>query len=156
MALSVAVGCASRPEPIDATGQLPSAERPMTIPDSEIGLAHGTAFEQPRQEPIRFNSVDPGDSATRPRPNSKFPPVVPHSVEDLGPITKTDNPCLDCHDPEAAAYGDAPAVPPSHLIDLRRSPDVSGDEVVGARYLCVSCHVAQTETRPLVGNSSGR
>jgi cytochrome c-type protein NapB len=122
------------------------------VPDSEIGLASGTAFEQPEQKPIAFNNVDPGESELRPRPNADFPPAIPHTVDDLETITLTENSCFDCHDPEAAADMGAVAIPASHQVDIRRSPDVTGKEVVGSRWVCTSCHVAQTDTEPLVAN----
>lgn len=156
VSIALTLSCASGgPEP-DAELQAPAqtTEASNTVADSEIGLAAGTAFEQPAQAPIAFNSVDPGESELRPRPNSEFPPVIPHSVEDIDPISQIENPCMDCHGPEAAMYSDAPAVPPSHQVDLRRSPDSQGDEVVGARWVCTSCHVAQTDDAALVDNRS--
>ncbi len=156
VSIALAMSCASgSPDPdADSTAEARSvAAAPSAVPDSEIGLATGTAFEQPVQAPIAFNTVDPGESELRPRPNADFPPVISHSVEDLDPITHVENPCLDCHGSEAAVYSNAPAVPPSHEVDLRRSPDTEGDEVVGARWICTSCHVAQTDTEPLVANS---
>ncbi len=125
--------------------QAPVPEAVATIPDSEIGLAAGTAFEQPPQAPIKFNTVDPGDSELQARPNAEFPPVIPHSIEDLGPITLTENPCLDCHNADVAEDMGAVAVPASHRMDLRNSPGVVGDEVTGARLVCISCHVEMTE-----------
>ena len=130
----------------------PPAASAAGVPDSEIGLAAGTAFEQPVQEPIAVNQVDPGESELRPRPNPDFPPAIPHSVDDMETITLTENSCFDCHDPEAAADMGAVAIPASHQVDLRRSPDVTGKEVVGSRWVCTSCHVAQTDTDPLVAN----
>ena len=128
---------------------------PASVPDSEIGLAPGTVFEQPPQEPIAFNRKDPGESELRPRPNDEFPPPIPHAIEDLGTVTLTENPCLECHDPEAAPDMGAPAAPATHRVDRRRSPEVTGEETVGARWVCTSCHVAQTDTEPLVANSKG-
>jgi len=156
VSITLTLSCASGGPKPDAELQAPAqpAEVSGTVSDSEIGLAAGTAFEQPAQAPIAFNSVDPGESEIRSRPNSEFPPVIPHSVEDIDPISRTENPCMDCHGPEAAIYSDAPAVPPSHQVDLRRSPDSQGDEVVGARWVCTSCHVAQTDEAALVNNSS--
>ena len=155
LAIVISLSCSSSSPPPDATATAaPLLVNAPATPESEIGLAPGTAFEQPAQAPIKFNTVDPGESEVQPRPNSEFPPVIPHSVEDLGTITRTENACLDCHSPEAAAYSDAPALPPSHEVDLRRSPDSQGDEVVGARWVCTSCHVAQTEVAPLVANTS--
>lgn len=156
VSVGLTLSCASGGPTPDAETEASAqpAEVSSTVSDSEIGLAAGTAFEQPAQAPIAFNSVDPGESEIRPRPNSEFPPVIPHSVEDIDPISQTENPCMDCHGPEAAMYSDAPAVPPSHRVDLRRSPDSQGDEVVGARWVCTSCHVAQTDAAALVENSS--
>jgi cytochrome c-type protein NapB len=128
----------------------PVAEVAIATPDSEIGLAPGTAYEQPPQSAIAFNTVDPGDSELRVRPNAEFPPVIPHSVEDLGPISIGENPCLDCHNTDVAEDMGAVAVPASHRMDLRNSPGVVGDQVTGARLICTSCHVEQTGAEPLV------
>lgn len=126
------------------------------IPDSKIGLAPGTAFEQPEQLPIAFNTAEPGESEQRPRPNADFPPAIPHSIADLGPITLSENPCLDCHDPDAAPDMGAPALPASHQVDLRTSPEVQGNDVAGARWVCTSCHVELTDTEPLVAREPVR
>ncbi len=152
--LAVALGCSSGapdkdgPEP--AARPAPTPQAVKTIPDSEIGLAAGTAFQQPAQAPIAFNRVDPGESELRVPPNAEFPPVIPHSVEDLGPITLSENPCLDCHNADIAEEMGAVPVPASHRMDLRNAPGGIGDEVTGARLVCTSCHVAQTGTEPLV------
>ncbi len=37
-----------------------------------------------------------------------------------------------------------------HYRDLRNAPDVTRDEIAGARYDCTICHVAQTGAEPLV------
>ena len=157
--LVLAMSCSSGTPPADidtAATTAPPAAAPASMPDSEIGLAAGTAFEQPEQAPIAFNQVDPGESELRPRPNVEFPPAIPHSIEDFDAITLVENPCLECHDPEMAPDMGAPAVPASHQVDLRRTPDVIGEEAVGARWVCTSCHVAQTDTEPLVANTAPR
>jgi len=158
-ALFLVMSCSSGAPPADidtAATAPPPAAAPATVPDSEIGLATGTAFEQPEQAPIAFNQVDPGESELRPRPNNQFPPAIPHSIEDFGAITLAENPCLECHDAAVAPDMGAPAVPASHHVDLRRTPDVTGEESVGARWVCTSCHLAQTDTEPLVANKAPR
>ena len=147
LSLALVVSCSSSgPEEAAAPpAKAPAAEAVSTIPDSEIGLAAGTAFEQPPQAPIKFNAADPGDSEIQARPNAEFPPVIPHSVEDLDPITLTENPCLDCHNVDIAQDMGAVAVPASHRMDLRNSPGEFGDTVTGARLVCTSCHVEMTE-----------
>jgi cytochrome c-type protein NapB len=126
----------------------------QTVAESEIGLAPGTALEQPPQAPIAFNQIDPGESELRPRPNQEFPPVIPHSIADLETITLDENSCLECHSPEVAVDMGAVALPKSHFVDLRRSPDVTDRETAGSRWVCTSCHVEQTDAKPLVANSS--
>jgi cytochrome c-type protein NapB len=158
-ALVLTLSCTSGAPPADtdtAATAAPSAAAAAPVPDSEIGLAPGTAFEQPEQAPIAFNQVDPGESELRPRPNAEFPPPIPHSIADLETITLSENSCLECHDPEMAPDMGAPAVPASHQVDLRRTPDVTGEEVVGARWVCTSCHLTQTDTEPLVANTARR
>ena len=120
------------------------------IPDSRIGLAAGTAFDQPTQGPIAFNDADPGESEPRTPPNGDFPPVIPHSIQDLQAITRAENACLSCHEASAAADLGAPALPASHEVDLRYTPETQDDEIVGARWVCTSCHVEQTRATPLV------
>ena len=158
-ALVLTLSCTSGVPPADtdtaATASPPPAA-PASILDSEIGLAAGTAFEQPEQAPITFNQVDPGESELRPRPNAEFPPPIPHSIADLETITLSEHSCLECHDAAVAPDMGAPAVPASHQVDLRRTPDVTGEELVGARWVCTSCHLAQTDTEPLVANTAPR
>ena len=149
LSLSFVLSCSSSgPDESSAPPAESPAPAPVAVvstPDSEIGLAPGTAFEQPPQAPIAFNRVDPGESELRARPNAEFPPVIPHSVEDFEPITMTENPCLDCHNADVAEDMGAVAVPASHRMDLRNSPGEYGDEVTGARLVCTSCHVEMTE-----------
>jgi nitrate reductase cytochrome c-type subunit len=147
LSLALVVSCSSSgpDEAAAPPAQPPAPEAVATIPDSEIGLATGTAFEQPPQAPIVFNAVDPGESELSARPNAEFPPVIPHSIQDLDPITLSENPCLDCHNADVAEDMGAVAVPASHRMDLRNSPGEFGDEVTGARLVCTSCHVEMTE-----------
>ena len=149
-ALILVLSCTSGAPP--ARGTTAPVARSLT--ESEVGLASGTAFDQPPQAPIAFNQVDPGESELRPRPNAEFPPVIPHSIADLETITLTENSCLECHDPAVAVDVGAVALPRSHFVDLRRSPQRKGNEVVGSRWVCTSCHVAQTYAEPLVANPS--
>jgi cytochrome c-type protein NapB len=153
-ALILVLSCTSGGPPPAEETEAPAVT--ASIPDSEVGLAPGTAFEQPPQAPIAFNRIDPGESELQPRPNTEFPPVIPHSIDDLETITTEENSCLECHGTSVAADMGAVAVPGSHLVDLRRSPEETGESVSGARWVCTSCHVAQTETDPLVAISSSR
>ena len=157
LVLVVSLSCATGGPPAEPGAQAATPTDTSTgVSDSEIGLAPGTAFEQPTQAPVAFNSKDPGESTLRPRPNLQYPPAIPHTIEDLEVITLGENSCLECHDASVAEDFGAVAVPASHRVDLRRAPETTGEDVVGARWVCTSCHVPQTDTEPLVENPSSR
>jgi nitrate reductase cytochrome c-type subunit len=73
-------------------------------------------------------------------------------VEDFLPITQKQNACLDCHAVKEKKPGEPPPIPPSHYTDYRNAPGRVGGQVVGARYVCVSCHAASTDAPDLVEN----
>lgn len=84
------------------------------------------------------------------------PPQIPHTVEDMFPITLDENECLECHHPENAISKEDVPVPESHFraaVMGKGGPDdpmiwVVRDykkltDVVGARYNCNMCHTPQ-------------
>ncbi len=150
LALGFVVSCTTGGPQADNNTTTATAAPPVTISESEIGLAPGTAREQPPQAPIAFNEVEAGESELRARPNAEFPPAIPHSIDDLETITLSENSCLECHHQSVAEDMGAVAVPSSHRVDLRRSPGTTGSEVAGSRWVCTSCHVAQTDSKALV------
>lgn len=124
------------------------------VPDNEVGLSRGSVFETLSPAAVPANESAPGEIAPPQRPNEEAPAVIPHGVADFLPISADSNMCLDCHALETKEEGEPTPIPASHYIDLRNAPAKKGSEVAGARYLCVSCHVEQTATEPLVGNSA--
>ena len=106
--------------------------------------AAAPAFEPP--------DTRPGRSTRLPRAWEGQPPLVPHSLRGLTPITATSNACVRCHGRAGATSGPPPA-PPSHFIDLREAPGVARPQVSGARWNCTACHVPQTMAPPLVGTT---
>ena len=133
-----------------------AAEQP--IADQDLGLAKGSVFDVLIPPVSTVNSSDPGDDPRVRRAFDTAPPQVPHAVADFMPISRVDNWCIDCHrtDWTAPEEGEATPIPFSHYMDLRGASKEIGEEVVGARWVCVSCHVAVTEAPVLVGNSFGR
>jgi len=122
-------------------------------PDTSLGLSKTSVFDVPAPEPVRDPTADPGDTGPLPRAYAKAPPLIPHAIADMLPITRDDNLCMDCHMIEEAGEGEPTPIPKSHYTDLRRAPGVVGETVAGARYNCVACHVAPTGAKPLVGNT---
>jgi len=97
-----------------------------------------------------------GESKKLARDFPDAPPQIPHTVEDMYPITMDDNECLDCHHPENATSKEDLPLPESHFeapIMGKGDPGDSmvwvvkdyekNDDVFGARYNCDMCHTAQ-------------
>ncbi|RUM72282.1 MAG: nitrate reductase cytochrome c-type subunit; periplasmic nitrate reductase electron transfer subunit, partial [Sulfurovum sp.] len=111
------------------------------------------------------------------------PPMIPHSVEGLLPITKNNNQCLGCHMPDVAPSVGATPIPPTHFIDYRPTTVYKNGElvkegkVVGlkgdignvgdiklakkkklnhlyeGRYNCSQCHAPQANVQTAVANT---
>jgi cytochrome c-type protein NapB len=121
---------------------------PAGVPDSDLGLSKTSVFDTPEPVVVNAESSDPGDKPTVPRATADMAPRIPHRVSDLGPITLAKNPCMGCHDGSGGTE-----IPDSHKTNLRLAPGKIGDKLVGARTVCISCHVAQTDAKPLVENT---
>jgi cytochrome c-type protein NapB len=125
----------------------------VAIPDTGIGLSASALTDVP--DPLLFERVssDPGDVPLPLRAFEDAPPAIPHTLEDMLPITLTENLCVECHWLEEKAPGDPTPIPKSHFEDLRHAPGKQQDTVPGARYLCISCHTMQSDAKPLVRSS---
>ncbi len=84
------------------------------------------------------------------------PPQIPHTVEDMYPITLDENECLDCHHPENASSDKDSPLPESHFTAAvmgKGAPDDAMiwvvkdykkvEDLVGQRYICSMCHTPQ-------------
>jgi len=132
----------------------PTQDRPAAgaVPDTEIGLVEGSVSEAPAPPPVQLNDSDPGDRPVLLRPHPEAPPPVPHGIADFLPITRADNACVDCHWLDEKEEGLPTPIPASHFIDDRNAPGTVRETIAGARWVCVSCHVPQTDNPLLVGN----
>lgn len=133
-----------------AAGAAVSGEK--GIPDTSLGLSKTSVFDVPSPPAVAFNTSDPGERPVIPRIFDGSPPLIPHAIAEFLPITREDNQCIDCHQVEEKEEGGPTPIPPSHFVDLRNAPDTRRDTVAGARYVCVTCHIPQTQTTPLVEN----
>jgi cytochrome c-type protein NapB len=87
---------------------------------------------------------------TRPmRSYPEQPPVIPHSIEGYQ-LTLAANRCLECHRRQYTSLVGAPMISITHFMD--RQQQMLAD-VSPRRYFCTTCHVQQTEARPLVDNT---
>jgi len=132
---------------------LASKPQAKPVPDRNLGLSHTSVFEVPAPPAYQDEASAPGEKALPRRINREYPPVIPHSIADCTPITRSSNLCMDCHAvPGPKKKGEATPIPASHFLDFRRAPETKGAQVSGARYVCISCHVPRTDAPPLVGS----
>lgn len=136
-----------------APATAPAAPAPP-VKDRDLGLSRTSVFEVPAPPAWKAEDSSPGEKPAPPRLSTQIPPVVPHGVADLLPITREQNGCVDCHQlagPRKA--GEPTPLPPSHYVDYRNAPGKVGDKVAGARWICTACHVARTDAPPAVGST---
>jgi len=120
-----------------------------------------------------YGSDAPGTSKRLERAFQDAPPMIPHSVEGLLPITRNNNQCIGCHMPEVASSVGATAIPKSHYTDFRpKHSIVNGvfkksidnyknetsiskpkDKLVQARFNCSQCHAPQSRGDLAVSNT---
>jgi cytochrome c-type protein NapB len=147
---------------------------------TEEQLGYGAASLTGNTPPpkIEYNRPAPGAAKRFARSYVNAPPLIPHSVEGLLPITAKNNACLGCHMPEVAKSMGATPIPESHFVDFRPTTKLDkngqlikdGKKVKNtsdvkiakfkklkklnpARYNCSQCHVPQANVKPLVGNT---
>jgi len=149
------------------------------VSDEELGLRKTTLFDEKVAPPaVEFSKAAPGTAKKIERSYVNAPPLIPHSVEGLLPITAASNQCLGCHMPDVAKSVNATPIPESHFTDFRPKTTldkegriVKDGKVVEntsdikiakfrkmkklnpARYNCSQCHVPQANIKPLVENT---
>ncbi len=150
-----------------------------TVSEESLGLRKTNLYSENGTSPeqAKFDAAAPGAAKTLQRAYDNAPPLIPHSVEGLLPITAKNNACLGCHMPAAAKGVGATPIPPSHFVDFRPATkvDKKGDIIKDGkvikntsdvkvvehkqktlyqgRYNCSQCHVPQANIKPLVKNN---
>ncbi len=162
VAMLFAAGCGA------ATAQK-EAKAPVV---SESQLSYGSLGTPPK---VEYSKAAPGTAKRFARSYENAPPLIPHSIEGLVPITLKNNACLGCHMPSVAKSMGATPMPPTHfkdfffstkkkLIKQKLYEDVIAykarltlmakkEDIAPQRYNCVQCHVPQANAKPLVANT---
>jgi cytochrome c-type protein NapB len=109
-----------------------------------------------QQAVAEYPETAAGESSLLGRDFPDAPPQIPHTIEDMYPITLDDNECLECHHPENVTSKDDLPVPESHFMRpvMRKGgpEDVmvwvvadyeKSEDLAGARYVCSMCHTPQ-------------
>lgn len=122
----------------------------------------------------------PGSGIKFERAFVNAPPMIPHDIEGMLPITINDNQCVGCHMPEVASSMGATPIPGSHFTsyrpktvlkdgevvkegkvvgkDIRNVSDIltvahKQDDLNKGRYNCSQCHAPQSKTDTAVANT---
>jgi cytochrome c-type protein NapB len=148
VALVVLVGCSAHKDPVSEVPQPPAA--PVEYSDTELSYRNVPLLDDASTPAVFFEAPDPGESTLAERAFENAPPLIPHNVDGLLPITMSENACTDCHLPEDAADMGATPVPASHLYDMRRNQQL--ESLNPANYNCTMCHAPQADTGQLVEN----
>lgn len=124
------------------------------VADTEIGLRTVDLNDETNvtNPEIKWVGDEPGVNKRFDRSFENAPPLIPHSLDGLVPITKDLNSCLTCHTPEVAKDAGTIPAPKSHLVDLRTGKDLKG-QVSDERFNCTQCHVPQADVKPLKQNN---
>jgi len=77
-----------------------------------------------------YNRPAPGTSKKFERAYMNAPPMIPHSVDGLLPITQANNACLGCHLPAVAKTMGATPIPVSHFTNYRPTTVLKDGELV--------------------------
>ncbi len=150
------------------------------VTEVELGLRKdGLTDEKVKPIEVKYDAPAPGQAKKFARSYVNAPPLIPHSVEGLLPITQKNNQCLGCHMPDVAKGVGATPIPPSHFTNYRPETKMEGGKVVKegkvlgkantsdvvlakakkldhlsqARFNCSQCHVPQANVKPLVKNN---
>ena len=101
------------------------------VDETVLGLRKTSLFkEDVKPNDSKFDRPAPGAAPKFERAYVNAPPMIPHSVEGLLPITKDNNQCLGCHMPDVAKGVGATPIPPSHFTDYRPTTVLKDGELV--------------------------
>jgi cytochrome c-type protein NapB len=132
------------------------AQAPSPVPDSRLGLAKGSVLDVLTPPTVKPNETAPGELPVLPRAYAIAPPRIPHGIGDFLPLTAKQNACVDCHEVKEKKTGEPTPMPVSHYTDYRNAPGTVRPTVVGARQMCVACHVSGTDAPDLIENRFNR
>ncbi|WP_300368819.1 nitrate reductase cytochrome c-type subunit [Hydrogenimonas sp.] len=144
--------CANKSGSGASEKELNSKSAPI-VTEEELGLRDENLYTEEGVKPVeaKYTKAAPGTAKRFERSYENAPPLIPHSVDGLLPITKANNACLGCHMPEVAPSVKAVPIPPTHFMDFRTQKKL--DHLAQQRFNCSQCHVPQANVQPLVKNN---
>jgi len=137
-----------------------------TISEESLGLRKVDLYSENTVVPseTKYRKAAPSTSKVITRAFQDAPPMIPHDVDGMIPITVNNNQCISCHTPGVAESFGALPFPESHMTNFRPSHKYDGkefkksidnmkneisikkvDTLAGARFNCTQCHAPQSE-----------
>ena len=146
-----------------------------TITEESLGLRKTDLYSETDTvgDETKYSKSYAGSGHKISRAFQDAPPMIPHDVEGMLPITINSNQCTGCHMPEVAVSMGATPLPTSHFTDFRPvtalasdgritkngnavdntssqklsnvSIQETGSKLAGARFNCTQCHAPQSE-----------
>jgi len=154
-----------------------------TVSERALGLRKTDLYQEEKGQGVQadYNRPSPGSSTRFERAYKDAPPMIPHSVVGLIPITKENNQCLGCHMPEVAPSVGSTPIPATHFTnyrpetilknnkvlkegkeigkDLKNTSDIKlaqtrkTDTIYKGRFNCTQCHAPQAKVKTDVANT---
>lgn len=122
--------------------------------EEELGIRKQSLYSEEKEKPDHgeYSKTEPGKSKRIERAFENSPPLIPHDLTGMLPVSETNNSCLNCHMPEHAKALGATALPKSHFFDMETGKDLKGS-LDGNRYPCMECHVPQVNIPETIKNT---
>lgn len=151
----------------------------QTVSDESLGLRKTDVFSEDKikGDMTQYGTTPAGSGVKFERAFENAPPMIPHDVEGMLPITIDNNQCTTCHDPAVAESMGATPIPKSHFTDFRpitkvdkngamivegktitNTSDIKtvshkNDSLEGARFNCSQCHAPQSTATEAPANN---
>jgi|SaaInl8_120m_RNA_FD_contig_41_819913_length_1062_multi_5_in_0_out_0_2 nitrate reductase (cytochrome), electron transfer subunit len=167
VAALMVVGCSTTANEVDTKPKI------QTVSEESLGLRKTDLYSESKTtgDITVYGKEVAGGSKTINRAFQDAPPMIPHDVEGMLPITIKNNQCTSCHMPGVAESIGATAIPVSHLTNFRPDTGIAKDgritkkgkavdntsnsdlsevsiektdKLVGARFNCSQCHAPQS------------
>jgi len=151
------------------------------IDEKDFGLRKTDLYDEKdaKGDVTDYSRPAPGTSTKFERAFKDAPPMIPHSVEGLLPITRDNHQCLGCHMPDVAPSVGSTPIPASHFTNyrpetvmkdgkvLKEGADIAKgntsdvkiakakktDTLYQGRFNCTQCHAPQSKTKTDVANT---
>lgn len=150
------------------------AKETKLVSEESLGLRKVDIYNENTVTPeaTNYSKEYAGSGNTIARAFQDAPPMIPHDIEGMLPITANNNQCIGCHTPEVASSMNATPIPKSHFTNFRPNTTLNSegkivkngkvivntsteertdisikkmDTLVNARFYCSQCHAPQSE-----------